>query len=91
MQNKSVVTFGCFLRFRKMLSFHIATRSDSLSRVFVNFVLGKKNFILSSSKQKKNIRFSLFSNGVIHENFPRGLLGHPVNKNRTTIILFYFQ
>src|SRR5271165_7173604 len=79
MRNKNVVNiFGGFLTFGKMLSFYIVTSSDRLSRVFINFVVNKKNFMLSSSKQKRNIRLSLFSNGVIYENFSRGLLEHPV-------------
>ena len=54
MRNKNVVNiFGCFLTFGKMLSFHIATKSDRLSRVIIKFVVYSKNFMFSSFKQKK--------------------------------------
>jgi len=54
MRHKSIVySFAYFLTFAKIRSFHTVTSSDSHSRVFINFVGDKKNFILSSSKQKR--------------------------------------
>jgi hypothetical protein len=54
MRNKNVCKhFWLFFDIRKNVSFHIVTKTDSLSRVFINFVVYRKNFILSSCKQKK--------------------------------------
>ena len=70
--------FFYFFVIRKNVSFHIITKRDSLSRVFINLVVDKKNLYALLFQTKKNIRLRLFSNEVIHENFLNGFLEHPV-------------
>ena len=69
--------FGCFLTFVKILSFHISTKSDSLSRVFRNFVVDKKNFMISSFKQKKNQLVWLNRDGDIQNSYRKDTYGPP--------------
>ena len=75
--NVHVNIFSLFFVIRKNVSFHIVTKRDSLSRVFINLVVDKKIYALLF-QTKKYTRLSLFGSGVIHENVLKGLLEHPV-------------
>ncbi len=77
MRNKKrCIHFGCFLTFVKILSFHISTKSDSLSRVFRDFVVDKKIFMLSSSKQKNQLVW-LNLDGNIQTSYREDTYGPP--------------